>query len=170
MKALPKILLALTCVAALSLAYPASVQAVPTTYRYTGNHFTRVFGPDYTTSMYLTVMVTLSGPLAPNMPLTAVTPLAFTLSDGVHTMTNHTVNSAFFVLATGPTGQISGWAMDVFGPFEFEGVHYNARILTDNTMQFVTDRQCAQRLPPTRRTLTLLEFFVYFGEGVRSKL
>jgi len=60
--------------------------------------------------------------------------------------------------------------MDVFGPFEFEGVHYNARILTDNTMQFVTDRQCAQRLPPTRRTLTLLEFFVYFGEGVRSKL
>ena len=31
MKALPKILLALTGVAALSLAYPASVQAVPTT-------------------------------------------------------------------------------------------------------------------------------------------
>ena len=40
MKALPKILLALTGVAALSLAYPASLQAVPTTYVYTGNPFT----------------------------------------------------------------------------------------------------------------------------------
>ena len=29
-----------TAVAALSLAYPASVQAVPTTYLYTGNPFT----------------------------------------------------------------------------------------------------------------------------------
>ena len=45
MKALPKILLALTAVAALSLAYPASVQAVPTTYQYTGNPFTFVIGP-----------------------------------------------------------------------------------------------------------------------------
>ena len=34
-----------TGVAALSLAYPASVQAVPTTYRYIGNPFTRVSGP-----------------------------------------------------------------------------------------------------------------------------
>ena len=40
MKALPKILLGLTGVAALSLAYPAWVQAVPTTYHYTGNPFT----------------------------------------------------------------------------------------------------------------------------------
>ena len=31
-----------TAVAALSFAYPASVQAVPTTYQYTGNPFTQV--------------------------------------------------------------------------------------------------------------------------------
>jgi len=37
MNALPKILLALTGVAALSIAYPASVQAVPTTYQYNGD-------------------------------------------------------------------------------------------------------------------------------------
>ena len=29
-----------TAVAALSIVYPTSVQAVPTTYHYTGNHFT----------------------------------------------------------------------------------------------------------------------------------
>ena len=85
MKALPKILLALTGVAALSLAYPASVQAVPTTYRYTGNHFTDVCGP-YTTSMFVTAMVTLAGPLGANMPLTDVTPIAFTFFDGVQTI------------------------------------------------------------------------------------
>ena len=45
MKALPKILLALTAVAALSFAYPASVQAVPITYSYTGNPFTMVPPP-----------------------------------------------------------------------------------------------------------------------------
>ena len=76
-----------TAVAALSLAYPASVQAVPTTYQYTGNHFTDVTGP-YTTSDFVTAMVTLAGPLGANMPLTEVTPTAFTLFDGVQTITN----------------------------------------------------------------------------------
>jgi hypothetical protein len=55
-----------TAVVALSLAYPASVQAVPTTYQYTGNPFTEVSGP-YTTSMFVTAMVTLAGPLPPNL-------------------------------------------------------------------------------------------------------
>ena len=50
-----------TAVAALSLAYPASVQAVPTTYQYTGNPFTDVTGL-YTTSDFVTAMVTLAAP------------------------------------------------------------------------------------------------------------
>jgi len=102
MKALPKILLALTAVAAFSLAYPASVQAVPTTYQYTGNPFTQVGGP-------VTAMVTLAAPLTPNMSLTFVTPLAFTLNDGVQTITNLTVATAFFEFATGTTGEITQW-------------------------------------------------------------
>jgi hypothetical protein len=79
MKALPKVLLTLTAVAALSIVYPTSVQAVPTTYQYTGNPFTYVNGV-YTTSDFVTVMFRLAGPLAPNMPITAITPIALTVS------------------------------------------------------------------------------------------
>src|SRR6476620_8240745 len=86
-----------TGVAALSLAYPASVQAVPTTYQYTGNPFTDVSGP-YTTSDFVSGMVTLAGPLGANMPLTEVTPIAFTFFDGVQTIssTNPDITTQFF--------------------------------------------------------------------------
>ena len=102
-----------TAVAALSLAYPASVQAVPTTYQYTGNPFTSVFGTPYTTSDFVSGMLTLAGPLASNFNGT-VTPTAFTFSDGVQTFTN--LNAVFFssfLFVTGPTGQITGWDITV---------------------------------------------------------
>jgi hypothetical protein len=101
-------LLMFTAVAALSLAYPASVHAVPTTYKYTGNPFTDVTDPPYTTSDFVTGMVTLAGPLAPNMPLTTISPTAFTFSDGVQTLTNLTPFT-LFQFATGSTGAITQW-------------------------------------------------------------
>jgi hypothetical protein len=111
MKARPKILLALTGVAALSLTYPASVQAVPTTYQYTGNPFTDVSGP-YTTSDFVTAMVTLAGPLPPNF-IGTVTPTAFTLSDGVQTISNHNATHAGVDFATDATGAIAAWSVQV---------------------------------------------------------
>src|SRR5215831_17301403 len=117
MKALPKILLALTGVAALSLAYPASVQAF-VTYQYTGNPFTTVAHGVYTTSDFVSGMVRLAGPLAPNMPLTDVMPIAFTFSDGVQTLTNLTPSvSSLFRFTTGPAGAISAWCINVEIPF-----------------------------------------------------
>ena len=114
MKALPKILLALTGVAALSLAHPASVQA-GVTYQYTGNTFTQVSGP-YTTSDFVTAMVTLAAPLGPNHNLDdPVTPVAFTLSDGVQTITNFTSSLAQFLFSTDATGVITGWRIGVSG-------------------------------------------------------
>src|SRR5262245_10035053 len=108
MKALPKILLALTGIAALSLAYPASVQAVPTTYVYTGNPFTEVQG-DYTTSMFVTVMLTLPHALQPNSPVHEVHPTAYTFFDGVTTLDTTTPNSTtqFFFGTRG--GRITVW-------------------------------------------------------------
>jgi len=87
-----------------------AVQAVPTTYVYTGNPFTDVTGP-YSTSDFVTAMVTLASPLAANMPLTQVIPLAFSLSDGLQTITNSTAGSSTFHFATGPTGMITGWEL-----------------------------------------------------------
>ena len=121
MKALPKLLFALTAVAAFSLAYPASVQAVPTTYQYTGNHFTIATGP-YTTSDFVTAMITLATPLGPNFSGT-VTPTSFKFTDGVQIITTHTATFSFFFFQTGPAGEITAWFFDanfqrgVGGPF-----------------------------------------------------
>ena len=113
----PKLLLALTTVAAFSFAYPASVQAVPTTYHYTGNNFTDVFGSLYTTSDFVTAMVTLMGPLGANMPLTHVNPTAFTFFDGVQTLnsTNSHPNPIAFSFATNANGEIISWRVEVDG-------------------------------------------------------
>ena len=104
-----RIILSFAGALAIGFLTAASVQAVPTTYQYTGNPFTNVTAP-YTTSDFVSAMVTLAGPLAPNMPFTSVTPTAFTLSDGVQTITNF--NATFppgFSFATGPTGAITVW-------------------------------------------------------------
>jgi hypothetical protein len=112
MKARPKILLALTGVAALSLAYPASVQA-SVTYQYIGNHFTFVTGP-YTTSDFVTVMFRLADPLPANFDGT-VTPTAFTVTDGVQTINNHnaTAPDVVFQFATDATSTITHWHVGV---------------------------------------------------------
>jgi hypothetical protein len=120
-----------TAVAALSLAYPASVQAVPTTYHYIGNPFTEVVGPSYTTSDFVTAMITLAGPLGANMPLTEVTPIAFTLSDGVQTITNNGPGFVFFALflfATDASGAISMWSAVVENIHDFT----SGAIVTNN--------------------------------------
>ena len=103
-----------TAVAALSIVYPASVQA-DTTYTYTGNPFTNVSGPPYTMSDFVSGMLTLAGPLAPNFN-GFVTPIAFSFSDGVQTITNLTpgLGLVTFGFQTGPTGAISDWNVDVF--------------------------------------------------------
>jgi hypothetical protein len=61
-------------------------------------------------------MVTLAGPLGANMPLTTVTPIAFTLTDGVQTISNLNATSSFFFFITGPTGAIVNWSVAASTP------------------------------------------------------
>ena len=107
-----KILLFSAVALAVGFLTAASVQAVPITYTYTGNPFTFTL-PPYTTSDFVSGMVTLEGPLAANMSLTTVTPTAFSISDGVQTITNLNPTLTFtdFAFATGPTGEITEWSV-----------------------------------------------------------
>jgi len=98
-------LLAVTITAAL-ISQP--MFAVPTTYVYTGNPFTTAQAP-YSTSDFVTVRVTLARPLGANMPITVVTPLAFSFSDGVQTITKNTATITAFYFATGPLAQPTTW-------------------------------------------------------------
>ena len=126
-----RIILSFAGALAIGFLTAASVQAVPTTYQYTGNPFTDV-DPPYTTSDFVSGMVTLAGPLAPNMPLTSVTPTAFTLFDGVQTITNLNALSSSFSFSTGPTGAITGWNVFSGSPTGF--------IITNSVIQPPLDR------------------------------
>ena len=94
-------------VAALSLAYPASVQAVPTTYHYRGNPFTDVSGP-YTTSDFVRAMTTLASPLGAKFN-GSVSPTAFTFSNGVQTISYLNAVHTSFNFSTDATGAIISW-------------------------------------------------------------
>src|SRR5262249_44803076 len=67
----------------------------------------------YTMSDRVTGSVTLASPLAANLPLTTVTPLVFTFSDGVQTITNNNATLVGFSFATGPMGEITFWDVQV---------------------------------------------------------
>jgi hypothetical protein len=54
-------------------------------------------------------MVTLASPLLPDTPLTLVTPLAFSFSDGVQTITALNSSGPTFFFATGFDGTITQW-------------------------------------------------------------
>jgi hypothetical protein len=57
-------------------------------------------------------MITLAAPLGANFS-DNVTPLAFTVSDGVQTFTNHTATTASFFFATDPSGVIPEWSFAI---------------------------------------------------------
>jgi len=100
-----------TAVAAISVAYPTSVQAVPATYQYTGNPFTFATGP-YTTSDFVTAMITLTGPLGANFS-GFVSATAFTFSDGFQTITDISAFASNFFFKTDAAGAITNWDLVV---------------------------------------------------------
>ena len=101
-----------TAVGALSLAHPASVQAVPTTYRYTGNPFTEVHGV-YTTSMFVTVTLTLPHALQANSAVHEVHPTAYTFFDGVQTLDTSTPNTQTLFFFGTRGGEIIFWQSQI---------------------------------------------------------
>jgi len=97
----------------------ARVQAGTITYTYTGNDYTDATTP-YTTSMSITASFTLASPLAPDTVYDGtLVPTAWSISDGVETITNTSADMLTFDAATNSVGGISSW---LFGTSFTEGI------------------------------------------------
>jgi hypothetical protein len=111
-------MLLLCFMSAIVLAPPASAD---TLYTYTGNPFTQFQGTDSCTAGVGECSITLSFTLASPIPnnfgffIAQVFPLSFSMSDGVHNLTQFNSSGSFFV-GTGPTGQIIAWSIGALTP------------------------------------------------------
>ena len=98
--------LALFC-ALLVLPFPLLADTV---YTYTGNPFTYIYGSTFTSSDFISGSFTLSSPLGANLAIGTVTPIAFSFSDDVDTITNTTPNTyADIAVGTDAAGDITSW-------------------------------------------------------------
>lgn len=102
---------------------PPTANASTITLAYTGNsfgdfHFFGILPPDvYTTSDHVSGFIELDSPLGANLVATFVTPVSFSFSDGVNTITNANATSISippsFEFWTNTSGQIVNWAVNL---------------------------------------------------------
>jgi hypothetical protein len=96
------------------------------TYIYTGNPFTTAVSP-YTTNDFISGSFDLATPLDNNLPFTSITPLSFSFSDGVQTISSSVSGGFDIDIQTDATGTPSRWVVSVSaGPPLFPN------ILTEN--------------------------------------
>jgi hypothetical protein len=92
------------------------MKASTITYTYTGNDFTFAISP-YTTSNSVTGSFTTSVPLADDLSLATITPISYSFTDGVQTITNLTPQllTTFTDISTDANGNITQWkiALDI---------------------------------------------------------
>ena len=108
--------------AAVMLTWAGAAQAVM--LHYSGNHFTSVntSGPttpadSYTTNDSVQGWIELASMLAPNLSSQTVTPLSFSFSDGVNTLTDSNATSSSFRFWTNDSGMPTQWEFFVEASF-----------------------------------------------------
>jgi hypothetical protein len=99
------------------VTWAARVQAGNVTYTYTGDAFTSLTGPVPAAVTSISGWMTLSSALPSNMPPGFLHPLSFNFTDGLDSITS--ISAAFpgaIEVATGPSGNITQWLIDLTGP------------------------------------------------------
>jgi hypothetical protein len=82
-----------------------------TTYTYTGNPFTELYGP-YDSSDHLSITLNFADPLAANLD-GWVTPDSWSMTDGIFTDNSAAANhQALFFFTTDGSGVITGWDVE----------------------------------------------------------
>jgi hypothetical protein len=104
-----------------------------TTYVYTGNPFNEFFGADSCSmgvgECALSGSFTVAAPLAANMAFGSVTPVSFSFTDGVNTITSaDTLTLDILEVATNSSGQIVEWYF-----------HFNVNAPGDSTLELTSD-------------------------------
>ena len=106
------------------------------TYTYTGNAFNDLRnGNTCPPTCNVTGSFTVASPLAPDLPLTTITPTSFSLSSGLVTLVDGVSPTTSLSIATDDLGNIIEWSWGVLGP----EAGIQARILTQNIPGFVFD-------------------------------
>jgi hypothetical protein len=106
-----------------------------TVYTYTGNPFAEFFGVDSCSmgvgECSLSGSFTVASPLPDNRAFGAITPLSFSFTDGVNTITSaDSLTLNILEVATNASGQIDEWY-----------VHYNVNAPGDTTLELTTDSE-----------------------------
>jgi hypothetical protein len=106
--------LAIVCAAALSAIDSVSANA-NTIYTYTGNVFQLVTGP-YTTADSVSGMIEVLNPIPNSASNETLTPISFSFSDGVQTLTNNTpgILPIFTYFYTDAAGNITMWDVELY--------------------------------------------------------
>ena len=102
--------LAFVVVVAAALSAMGGGARADTIYTYTGNNFTDVAAPPYTTSDHISGFIDLAIPLGDNATNVNVSPVSFSFSDGVQTISSlQTTLGDVFNFFTNAVGDISSW-------------------------------------------------------------
>lgn len=136
------------------------VSQADTIYTYTGPTFTFVDSSSgLTTSNFISVSMTFANPIAPmvgvigsvasNTPtsLVSLTPMQFTMTDGVHTLDNSNAQVSILDVATDASGNIAAWSIFASQPDVRSGFSGNFDLGTDNFIRdpvdpLIVDHSC----------------------------
>ena len=120
----------------IATCFMAGSALATTTYYYTGNPFNDFRnGGACPPTCSVTGSFTVATPLAPDLPLTLITPISFSLSAGLTTLVDGDPANTSLEVSTDASGAISTWSWVVLGP----EASISARILTENQPGLAAD-------------------------------